>query len=162
MQNIVFNLLTNGQPFDANMDEFFQRNPHIEIDGKKSIEMMRQPGAIKTHLPIHRVPYNSLSKYICVIRNPKDVCISYFIFYNMWPDVPKLDFDKFFKYFLEGYLPFGNYFEALQSAWQRRHCENVLLISYEEMRTGFQSVIQKVSFSNIDGSILNISLSKIS
>ncbi|CAF5074203.1 unnamed protein product, partial [Rotaria sp. Silwood1] len=61
----------------------------------------------------------------------------------MWPDVPKLEFDRFFECFIEGYLPFGDYFEALRSAWQRRYYDNVLLVSYEEMRTEFQSVIQK-------------------
>ncbi|CAF2093990.1 unnamed protein product [Rotaria magnacalcarata] len=151
MQNIVYNLLNDGQPFDANVDDFFQQNPHLEIDGKQSINMMRRPGAIKTHLPMDRVPYNSLAKYICVIRNPKDVCISYYVFYNMWSDVPKLDFDRFFEFFLEGYLPFGNYFEALRSAWQRSHYSNVLLVSYEEMRTDFQPVIHKIAdFINVE------------
>ncbi len=146
MQNIVYNLQTGGQPFDVNIDHFFKQNPHLEVDGQKSIDMMQRPGAIKSHLPMHRVSYSPLAKYICVIRNPKDVCISYYIFYNMWPDVPKLEFDEFFEYFIEGYLPFGDYFEALRSAWQRRHYENVLLISYEEMRTDFRLVIHKVSF----------------
>ncbi|CAF3940112.1 unnamed protein product, partial [Rotaria sordida] len=150
MQNIVYNLLTNGQPFNVSTTDFFERNPHLEIDGKKCIETMRRPGAIKTHLPMHRVPYNSLAKYICVIRNPKDVCISYYIFYNMWPDVPKLEFDRFFECFIEGYLPFGDYFEALRSAWQRRHYDNVLLVSYEEMQTESQSVIEKIAnFINV-------------
>ncbi|CAF0983541.1 unnamed protein product [Rotaria sordida] len=150
MQNIVYNLLTNGQPFNVSTIDFFERNPHLEIDGKKCIETMRRPGAIKTHLPMHRVPYNSLAKYICVIRNPKDVCISYYIFYNMWPDVPKLEFDRFFECFIEGYLPFGDYFEALRSAWQRRHYDNVLLVSYEEMQTESQSVIEKIAnFINV-------------
>ena len=142
----MYNLQTGGQPFDANIDHFFKQNPHLEIDGKKCIDMMEQPGAIKTHLPINKVPYSALAKYICVIRNPKDVCVSYYIFYNMWPDVPKLEFNQFFDYFIDGYLPFGDYFTALRSAWNQRHCPNVLLISYEEMRTNFRSVIHKVSF----------------
>lgn len=150
MQNIVYNLHTGGQPFDANIDHFFEQNPHLEIDGEESIERMQRPGAIKTHLPMHRVPYSSLAKYICVIRNPKDVCISYYVFYNMWPDVPKLDFNQFFEYFLQGYLPFGDYFEALRSVWNRRHCDNVLLLSYEEMRTDLRSAINKVSFKKTD------------
>lgn len=150
MQNIVYTLLTKGEPFDANIDHFFQQNPHLEIDGRACIEMMKQPGAIKTHLPMHRIPYSSLAKYIAVIRNPKDVCISYYIFYNMWPDVPKLDFNEFFECFIEGYLPFGDYFEALRSAWKHRHYDNVLLVTYEEMRTEFQSVIEKVSLDDIN------------
>ena len=95
---------------------------------------------------MHRVLFNSPAKYICVIRNPKDVCVSYYIFYNMWPDVPKLEFDQFFEYFIEGCLPFGDYFQAIRSAWQYRHYNNVLLLSYEEMRTNFRSIIHKFRF----------------
>lgn len=145
MQNIVYNLQTAGQSFDVDIDHFFQQNPHLEIDGPKSIEKMQRPGAIKSHLPLHRIPYSSSAKYICVIRNPKYVCVSYYIFYNSWSDVPNLEFDRFFEYFLDGYLPFGNYFEALQSVWKQRHQENVLLISYEEMHTDLRPVIYKVS-----------------
>ena len=144
MQNIVYNLQTNGQPFDANRDHFFEQNPHLEVDGEVGIEIMQQPGAIKTHLPIDRVPYHPLAKYICVIRNPKDVCVSYDIFYKTWGDVPKLEFEQFFEYFIDGRLPFNDYFQVLQSAWQRRNDNNVLLVSYEEMRSDLQSVICKV------------------
>ncbi|CAF1044871.1 unnamed protein product [Adineta steineri] len=66
MQNIVYNLQTNGQPFDTNRDHFFRQNPHLEIDGETSIEIMQRPAAIKTHLPMDRVPYHPLAKYICV------------------------------------------------------------------------------------------------
>jgi hypothetical protein len=146
MQNIVFNLQSGGQPFDANRDEFFKQNPHLEIDGEFAIEQLRRPGAIKTHLPMNRVPYNSLAKYICLIRNPKDVCVSYYVFYNMWPEVPKLRFDEFFEYFIEGRLPFNDYFEVLRSAWQWRTHNNVLLIAYEDMRSHFSAAIHKVDY----------------
>ena len=146
MQNIVYNLQTNGQPFDADRNHFFQQNPSLEVDGDIGIEMMQQPGAIKTHLPMNRVPYNPQAKYICVVRNPKDVCVSYYIFYNMWGDVPKLGFDQFFEYFMKGCLPFNDYFEGLRLAWQRRSDQNVLFLCYEEMRTDHRAVIEKVSF----------------
>jgi hypothetical protein len=145
MQNIVYNLQTGGKSFDEDSQHFFQQNPHLETDGKIGLSKMQQSGAIKTHLPINRISYNSQAKYICVIRNPNDVCVSYYLLYNMWPDVPKLEFDQFFEYFIEGCLPFNGYFQALRLVWQRRHYNNVLLVSYEEMRTDFRSAIQKVS-----------------
>src|ERR1700722_9716906 len=79
MQNIVYNLQTGGQPFDADRDHFFEQNPTLELDGEVGIEIMQRPGAIKTHLPMDRVPYHPLAKYICIIRNPKDVCVSYYV-----------------------------------------------------------------------------------
>ena len=145
MQNIVYNLHTDGKPFNADIKHFFEQNPHLEIAGKTGLGRMQRPGAIKTHLPLDRISNNPQAKYICVIRNPNDVCVSYYLLYSSWPDVPKLDFNQFFEYFLEDCLPFNGYFQSLRSAWQRRHYDNVLLVSYEEMRTEFRSVIQKVS-----------------
>ncbi|CAF1048168.1 unnamed protein product [Adineta steineri] len=145
MQNIVYNLQTNGQPFDADREHFFAQNPALEIDGEIGIELMQRPAAIKTHLPMDRVPYHPLAKYICVIRNPKDVCISYYLLYNSWGDVPKFEFNQFFQYFIDGRLPFNDYFDVLRSAWQRRNDKNVLLVSYEEMRTDLRSMICKIA-----------------
>jgi hypothetical protein len=156
MQNIVYNLLNNGQPFDADREHYFAQNPHLEVDGEKGIEMMQRPAAIKTHLPLDRVPHHPLAKYICVIRNPKDVCISYHLLYNTWGDVPKLDFDQFFQCFIEGRLPFNDYFDVLQSAWQRSDAPNVLLVSYEGMRTDFRSMIGKVSSIQLNDSSINM------
>ena len=145
MQNIVYNLLTGGQSFDKDRDHYFQQNPHLEIDGELGLQLMQRPAAIKTHLPLDRVPDNPSAKYICVIRNPKDVCVSYFVFYNMWPEVPKLPFDQFFEAFMKGHLPFNDYFEVLRSVWQRRYRSNVLMISYEEMRTDTRSSVVQAS-----------------
>ncbi|CAF0973550.1 unnamed protein product [Didymodactylos carnosus] len=150
MQNIVYNLQTGGQPFDADRDHFFEQNPTLELDGELGIEIMQRPGAIKTHLPMDRVSNHPLAKYICVIRNPKDVCVSYYVFYNMLGEVPKLEFDQFFQYFIDGRLLLNDYFEVLRSTWQRRNEDNVLLVSYEDMRTDLRSVICKVAnFINI-------------
>lgn len=146
MQNIVYNLLNNGKSFDVDRQHFFEQNPALEIDGEIGLNLLQRPGAIKTHLPIDRVPFHSQAKYICVVRNPKDVCISYFIFYNTWGDVPKLDFNQFFEHFIKGYLPFNDYFEGLRLVWQRRHDKNVLFLCYEQMRSDLSAVITKVCF----------------
>ena len=148
MQNVVYNLLNNGQSFDANRTHFFKQNPQLEVDGEIGLNLLQRPGAIKTHLPIDRVPQHPQAKYICVLRNPKDVCISYFFFYNTWGDVPKLDFDQFFERFIDGRLPFNDYFHGLRSVWQRRHDPRVLLLRYEEMRTDLRAVVTRVRLAD--------------
>jgi hypothetical protein len=145
MQNTVYNLQTDGQPFDKVKKHFFKHNPCLETDGKQGLDIIQSVGAIKTHLPMNRVSHHPLAKYICVVRNPKDVCVSYSIFFNMLGDVPKLRFDQFFQYFFNGCLPFNDYFQVLHSVWDVHHRDNVLLVSYEEMRTDLRSVVHKVS-----------------
>lgn len=144
MQNIVYSLFNNGRPFDSDRMDFFRKNPHIEIDGPEATEGMQRPGAIKTHLPIDRLRYSSAAKYVCIIRNPKDVCVSYYLFYKHWPEMPKLTFDEFVDCFIEGNLPFGDYFSSVQAAWNYRHRNNVLILSYEDLRTNTESTIRKV------------------
>ncbi|CAF3957607.1 unnamed protein product [Rotaria sp. Silwood2] len=145
MKTIVYTLLTNGQPFDLDNKDFFERFPYLELDDEQAIITMRRPGALRSHLPMNRIPYNSQAKYICVIRNPKDVCVSYYAFYNTWGGVHRLNFNEFFERFIQGRLPFHDYFECLQLTWERRNDANVLLVSYEEMKSDIQTVIQKVS-----------------
>lgn len=144
MQNIVYNLFNNGKSFDTDRTHFFEQNPQLEVDGEIGMNFLQRPGAIKTHLPIDRVPQHPQAKYICVLRNPKDVCISYFVFYNTWGDVPKLDFDRFFERFIDGRLPFNDYFQGLRLIWQRRHDPQLLLLRYEEMRTDLRAVVTRV------------------
>ncbi|CAF3151896.1 unnamed protein product [Rotaria sp. Silwood2] len=143
MKTIVYTLLTNGQPFDLDNKDFFERFPYLELDDEQAIITMRRPGALRSHLPMNRIPYNSQAKYICVIRNPKDVCVSYYAFYNTWGGVHRLNFNEFFERFIQGRLPFNDYFECLQLTWERRNDANALLVSYEEMKSDIQTVIQK-------------------
>ncbi|CAF4290372.1 unnamed protein product, partial [Rotaria sp. Silwood2] len=75
MSIIVYSLLTNGRPFNEDMGEYLARMQFLDRSGKEVVEMkMVRPGAILTHYPFNRVPYNKHAKYICVIRQPKDVC----------------------------------------------------------------------------------------
>lgn len=60
---------------------------------------------IKTHFPIHLMPSNALevgAKIVYVVRNPKDVAVSY---YHLQKSIPTFgytgDFETFAKYFLE-------------------------------------------------------------
>ncbi|CAM4906997.1 unnamed protein product [Rotaria socialis] len=151
MKTIIYTLLANGQAFDSDYKDFFERFPYLELDDEQAIINMRRPGALRTHLPINRIPHNVKAKYICVIRNPKDVCVSYYLFYNTWGGVHHLDFNQFFERFIHGRLPFNDYFECLRLTWERRNDANVLLISYEEMKTNIRTVIENVAdFINVD------------
>ena len=150
MQTILYTLQTNGKAFDHDRSDFFERYPYLDFDGEQGLSRMRRPGAIKTHLPIDRVPHHPRAKYICVIRNPRDVCVSFYVFYNTWAMTYPLDFNEFFEVFIQGRLPFNDYFECLRLTWERRHNTNVLLVSFEEMKNDVRIVIQKVSNRHSD------------
>ncbi|CAF0908562.1 unnamed protein product [Rotaria sordida] len=153
MQVILYTLMNDGEAFDNNIAEYFARTPFLELLGGRGMQNMHRPCVIKTHLPFNRVPYHENAKYICVVRNPKDVCVSYYYFLLKFIDSePKQTlFDAFFEAFINGNVYFGDYFEHLRSVWQHKDDTNVFLTSYEEMKHDLPGVIRRVAhFMNIE------------
>src|SRR5690606_29107365 len=73
---------------------------------------------IKTHLPQNRVPYDELAKYVCVVRDPKDVYVSSFHFTRtvlLGPLMPS------HKHWLDNFLSpdamFGPWWNHLAGYW---------------------------------------------
>lgn len=150
---IVYSLLTNGQSFDKDTGDFLARIPFIDRFGKDAATNMIRPGAIKTHYPFDRVPYHSQAKYIGVIRQPKDVCVSAYRIVAESPafGLSQLSFDQFLELFLAGQTPYIDYFDHLRLLWSHKDDNNVLLVSYEQMKQDLRAVIQKVArFLDID------------
>lgn len=152
-QVILYALTHNGEAFDSNMAEYFASTPTLEQVGERGIKSMRQPYVIKTHLPLNRISYSEKAKYVCIIRNPKDVCVSYYYFLLKMVDAEpdKTSFDAFFEAFLSGNIHFGNYFDHLHAIWQRKDNTNIFLTSYEEMKHDLGAVVRQLAqFLNIE------------
>jgi hypothetical protein len=153
MSIIVYTLLTNGQPFDKDMNDFLSRMVFIDRYGAEAVTKMVRPGAIQTHFPFNYATYNSKSKYISVIRHPKDVCVSCYQLLVGHPQsgFSDIDFNRFFELFISGQTLYMDYFEHLRLAWSHKDDENVLLISYEQMKKDIHGIILKVAqFLDID------------
>jgi len=98
-----------------------------------------------THLSMTHLPYNPGAKYLLLMRNPKDVCVSY---YHHLKQQFQLDFDfhEFFKLWVTGKdLPFGDYFTAIKSSWEHREDSNCTVITYEEMLANPRDSIVKIA-----------------
>lgn len=113
MEVIVYGLLHDGRSFADNMDHYLARTPFLELHGSDIVEKMIRPGTIKTHLPFDRVPKHPQVKYICAIRNPKDVCVSFYYHSLSMPGIAHSDstFDVYFDHFLAGRKDYGDYFD---------------------------------------------------
>ncbi|GFU07325.1 sulfotransferase 1 family member D1 [Nephila pilipes] len=151
-QHILMLLFRHGQPPDSNM-EFFKTAVYIDSQGAKSAENMLKPGAIKTHFPFHMIPWSKQAKYICITRNPKDCCVSYYHHMKGMPGHSfKGTFDQFFELFLAGMIDFGDYFDNLMGWYEHRNDPNVLFLTYEEMKENTEAAILKMA-SFIDDEI---------
>ncbi|KAH7972565.1 hypothetical protein HPB52_013436 [Rhipicephalus sanguineus] len=96
---------------------------------------MVRPGLLKTHLPFNLQPYSPRAKYICVTRNPYDVCVSFYHhFKSMTAKKYDASFERFWKLFIAGKLSCGDYFDSLLSWYEHRNDPNIIFFTYEEMK----------------------------
>ncbi|KAK8765215.1 hypothetical protein V5799_032180 [Amblyomma americanum] len=129
------------------MDDFMRRAPFLEMLGPEAVDKMPRPGAIKTHLPYKRQPYSPDAKYIYVTRNPYDCCVSFYHHTKSFPAYrfEKEPFDKFFDMFIEGKVDFGDYFDHQLSWYEHINDENVLIITYEDLKMDPRAGVLKIA-----------------
>jgi hypothetical protein len=101
---------------------------------------------IKTHLALGAVPYSPLARYICVVRDPKDVFVSSYHFARatfLGPLMPSV------ADWLDAYLspdtPLGSWAEHVASYWAVRDRPNVLFLTYESMRGDLPGTVDKIA-----------------
>jgi len=101
---------------------------------------------IKTHREFAQVPYSPEARYICVVRDPKDVCVSAYHFSRaeamgpMTPSVP-----NFVEYFLSPGFQFCAWAVFLDSYWSVRDRKNVLFMTYEEMNRDLAGTVRRIA-----------------
>ncbi|KRT80645.1 hypothetical protein AMK59_5912 [Oryctes borbonicus] len=110
---------------------------------------MKSRRLIKTHLPWKYLPLqiqnqSTKAKLIHVIRNPKDICVS-FHHHTRVLEGARGTLDDFFKLFMAGKVVYGPFWDNVMSYWNRRHLSNLLIIRYEDMKKDLPSVIRKVA-----------------
>jgi hypothetical protein len=116
---------------------------------KQSPEQKR---VIKTHYNWDLLPYSKDARYIAVIRDPKDVFVSNYVFVRdgvYGTAMPSVD--TWFDVFLSPHFPIGGSW-AVNAAgyWAERHRPNVLIVSFKSMKQDLRGTVLKVAnFLNI-------------
>ena len=118
-------------------------------DTMKMAEEMKSPRFLKTHLSYGMMPEQIMQKkvkLIYVVRNPRDVCLSYC---NHWKVLEGYtgSLETFVDAFLNDqagyYTPFiGHVLEFWEAA---KVNDNILFISYEELKADLPYMIKKVA-----------------
>ena len=106
---------------------------------------------IKTHLRKEHVPFTRGARYIAVVRDPKDCCVSFYHFLKAlalgpaMPSVARWVDGMFSPKFTQPWA------EHLAGYWAARHEPNVLFITYEEMKRDHAGSVRKIAaFMNVD------------
>ncbi len=107
---------------------------------------------IKTHLGWDHIPYSEQARYVCIVRDPKDVTVSAYHFVRdvmMGPLMPRVP--RWIELFLDPEFPIGSWAAVAASYWAVHDRPNVLFLSYREMIEDSRKTITRVAeFMGVD------------
>ncbi|XP_072850123.1 sulfotransferase 6B1 [Pogona vitticeps] len=159
--DLVITSAKKHEPHKLNEELLLAEFPYLEIgDIEKYQRMNGYPSrrVMFTHLRADKLPvsvFKNKAKIVNLIRNPKDVAASFFHFSNTFSPCPSYDtFGDFFKALMEGQMPWGSYMEYL-CVWNKYiDYENVMPITYEELKENTALGAEKIA------TFLELNLSK--
>ncbi|XP_003799611.1 bile salt sulfotransferase-like [Otolemur garnettii] len=126
----------------------WERSPWIELESGFALANKEGPRLLTSHLPIQLFPksfFSSKAKVIYLIRNPKDIIVSSYFFWNSvnLAKKPK-SVEQCLEWFLEGKMPYGSWFDHVHGWVSMRERENFLLLSYEELKWDTERSVEKI------------------
>jgi hypothetical protein len=101
---------------------------------------------IKTHARAQFVPYHADAKYICVVRDPKDVIVSGYHFFGamlLGPLMPSVD--TWVRHCTSDQSVFHPWPEFTAGYWNWRDRPNVLFLTYEAMQHDPVGTIRRIA-----------------
>jgi hypothetical protein len=101
---------------------------------------------IKTHVALDALPYSQAARYICVVRDPKDVFVSSYHFTRamvLGPLMPSVE--AWLDTYLSQDTALGSWARHVASGWRLRDSGNVLFLTYESMRTDLPAAVDKIA-----------------
>lgn len=120
----------------------------LELTPQNKFADIPPPRVFNTHLQPQFLPKTVLSqnKIIFLVRNPKDVVVSYYkhtfgLYYKEYNGT----FSSFFEMFMEKNLPFGDIFDFMNKWWLIiKDNPNCLVVSYEEASRNLLETVNKI------------------
>ena len=145
----IVHLIHNGGKDDGK--KISDAVPWIETgtdDSPVTAEDLTPPRAFKSHMPYERMPCglpnSTPCKYIYVARNPKDVATSFYHHYRAY-HAPGIEWKEFLEYFLADKVEFGDYFDHNLGWWAHRDDDNVLFITFEDLKRDPVAIITQIA-----------------
>ncbi|KAL7020044.1 hypothetical protein ACKWTF_011360 [Chironomus riparius] len=112
-----------------------------------SLEEMKSPRLMKSHLPVQLLPDEVWIKkptLLFINRDAKDVAISHYHLLNSFSPT-QFTLEDYLEDFLADSVMYSPYREYIQNYLNLNDYQNILYLTYEEMSADLNETIQKVS-----------------
>ncbi|MEZ5054170.1 MAG: sulfotransferase domain-containing protein [Chitinophagales bacterium] len=152
VQVILYNLLTEGNmDFNHIYDVSpWPSNQAFNGESPEKINQMPSPRILKSHDSYDRFDEKARNKIIFVYRDGKDVAVSLYHHNKDYLD-SNLTFDSNFESYFMIDKNGINYFKFMNTWFLNKNKLNILYISYEDLKSNFDSTVQKIAvFLNVD------------
>ncbi|XP_008068341.1 bile salt sulfotransferase-like [Carlito syrichta] len=140
---------SKGDPKWIQSVPIWDRSPWVETEeGYKLLTDKEGPRLLSSHLPIHLFPksiFNSKAKIIYLVRNPRDVLVSGYFFWNSVTFVKRSkSLEQYFEWFIQGNVIYGSWFDHIRGWMSMRKRNTFLLLSYEELKQDTRKTVEKI------------------
>lgn len=124
----------------------------LESNGPKHMDTQPEPHMWSSHACVHMCPWSDASKYIVLVRNPKDNCVSFYyhaIKTGLCPE--STTFNEFFEMYITGQIPDGyggqyqSYFQYYLDWWNRKNKVNVKFVTYEDLKSELDKQLMDIA-----------------
>ncbi|XP_078240959.1 amine sulfotransferase [Pogona vitticeps] len=147
-QNILSLIYYEGHRNGTEERETIDRMPWLDYNLRNvDFSKRESPRLIACHLPYYLVPKglrNGKGKVIYVLRNPKDVLVSYYHFSKFSRKVEEIDFEVLMERFLDGNVMAGSWLDHVEGWSAHRDDFNILFLTYEEMKKDLRGSVLKI------------------
>ncbi|XP_026505404.1 sulfotransferase 6B1-like [Terrapene carolina triunguis] len=147
----ILNDLINALPNNKEVS-LLERIHVLEFEASEKFQKIKNapsPRLFSTHLHYDDIPkavFENKVKVLVVFRNPKDVAVSYYHFYNKNPGLPNVSsWDEFFQKFMSGEVTWSSYFDHALSWNNHMDEENIMIITYEEMKENLPEGVKQIA-----------------
>lgn len=145
LQHIAHGLRSGG---DMGFEEISFVVPCLDYPHPMGIDLNApqefEPRLYMAHSNWHDIPKGG--RYICAIRNPKDVIVSYYRWLENWffePD--SIDLNAFALAFVPPEGELDDWWLHTVSWWEQRHNPAVLLLTYEDMLEDLVGTVRQIA-----------------
>ncbi|XP_067323086.1 amine sulfotransferase-like isoform X2 [Anolis sagrei] len=148
-QHILSMIYHEGHRNGTESMDLLDRAPFLEYKVRKiDYANCPSPRLFTTHMNSQFVPKglsNGRTKVIYVMRNPKDVLVSYYHFSKVSVHLEEIeDFNMFMERFLAGKIVGDLWLDHIEGWYAQKDNFNILFLVYEEMKKDLRSAILKI------------------